>query len=197
MELMTYITIIGGIILTVGYLPQIIKLKKTGNTAGISLVFWYLIFSAVTITALNLVNTGAPLVLIIIQAANALLAGAIIGMIYYCRDTFKYVVLIGAISFLLFIGVTSLPIEFSQTVSTVFIVTAYASQLITLIKAESVEGVSAWLYILIALGLGIMATKMFITDVSIHIIVTELVNISLLVACAVFTVYFQAKIKTN
>src|SRR5699024_7713049 len=191
MEVMFFITVLGGIILTVGYLPQIFKLYQTGNTDGISLLFWYFIFSAVSITAINLILTAAPVILIVIQLSNALLAAVVVGMVYYYKDQFKFVVMVGFLTFVLTVLVVSLPIEVTQTTSTVLIVAAYVIQLITLIKAESVQGVSAWLFLLIALGLGIMATKMFITEVSIHIIVTEIVNISLLIACAVITFYFQ------
>jgi len=191
MEVMFFITVLGGIILTVGYLPQIFKLYQTGNTDGISLLFWYFIFSAVSITAINLILTAAPVILIVIQLSNALLAAVVVGMVYYYKDQFKFVVMVGFLTFVLTVLVVSLPIEVTQTTSTVLIVAAYVIQLITLIKAESVQGVSAWLFLLIALGLGIMATKMFITEVSIHIIITEIVNISLLIACAAITFYFQ------
>lgn len=191
MEVMFFITVLGGIILTVGYLPQIFKLYQTGNTDGISLLFWYFIFSAVSITAINLILTAAPVILIVIQLSNALLAAVVVGMVYYYKDQFKFVVMVGFLTLVLTVLVVSLPIEVTQTTSTVLIVAAYVIQLITLIKAESVQGVSAWLFLLIALGLGIMATKMFITEVSIHIIVTEIVNISLLIACAAITFYFQ------
>lgn len=191
MDTMFFITVLGGVILTVGYLPQIFKLYQTGNTDGISLLFWYFIFSAVSITAINLILTAAPLILIIIQLSNALLAAVVIGMVYYYKNQFKFVVMVGFLTLVLTVLVVSLPIEVTQTTSTVLIVAAYVIQLITLIKAESVQGVSAWLFLLIALGLGIMATKMFITEVSIHIIITEIVNISLLIACAAITFYFQ------
>src|SRR5699024_11466299 len=66
---------------------------------------------------------------------------------------------------------------------------AYASQLVTLFKADSVKGVSPSLYLVIAIGLAIMALKMFVTEVTAHIIVTELVNITLLLLCAAVSSY--------
>lgn len=191
MDFLTIITILGGIILTVGYIPQIIKLHSTQLTDGINNGFWYLISGAVTITALNLFIDAAPIVLITIQVINAALALYTVIIVHQYRRELMYPVIIWLVAIL---GVVYfLPLEFTQSLATGMIILAYVSQLITLFKAPSVAGVAPSLYLLIAIGLGIMATKMFVTEVSAYIITTEIVNIALLLTCAITAVYFQKK----
>lgn len=195
MDFLTIITIIGGIILTVGYIPQLIKLFRTEETAGINNGFWYLITTAVAITAVNLIVDSAPMVLIIIQIANAMLAGVVLLTVHFYRkeyDLMNLPVLL-VLSVILIVGVI-LPLEVTQSIASLAIVTAYVTQLITLFKAPSVAGVAPSLYLLIAIGLGIMATKMFVTEVSIYIITTELVNITLLLLCASVSFFYQHRI---
>lgn len=192
MDFLTVITIVGGIILTVGYIPQLIKLFKTEETAGINNGFWYLITIAVTITAINLIIDSAPMVLIIIQIANAMLAGVVLLTVHFYRkeyDLMNLPVLL-VLSVILIAGVI-LPLEVTQSIASLAIVTAYVTQLVTLFKSPSVAGVAPSLYLLIAIGLGIMATKMFVTEVSIYIITTELVNITLLLLCASVSFFYQ------
>lgn len=192
MDFLTIITIIGGIILTVGYIPQLIKLFRTEETAGINNGFWYLITTAVAITAVNLIVDSAPMVLIIIQIANAMLAGVVLLTVHFYRkeyDLMNLPVLL-VLSVILIAGVI-LPLEITQSIASLAIVTAYVTQLVTLFKSPSVAGVAPSLYLLIAIGLGIMATKMFVTEVSIYIITTELVNISLLLLCASVSFFYQ------
>lgn len=191
MNVLTIITIIGGVILTLGYLPQIYKLYQTNTTAGINLGFWFLIAGAVFITATNLILDSAPLILVVIQLINASLAAVVIYKIQSIRGQLKFGVALMFIVIL--IAAVTLPMEVTQSAATLMILIAYTSQLITLIKSPSVEGVSPTLYLLIALGLGIMATKMFVTEVTTYIIVTEMVNIILLLLCACVSFYYQHK----
>lgn len=197
MDILTIITIIGGIILTIGYLPQIRKLYATESTDGINNAFWYLIFSAVTITALNLIYTDAPQVLQIIQVINGILAGVVVIMVHiYRKEGVMSVIPVFILAFLVIIVPIS-PIEITQNVASIMIVVAYLSQLITLFKSSSVAGVAPSLYLLIAFGLAIMSTKMFVSEVSAYIITTEIINIVLLLACAGYALYFQRKQKIN
>ena len=191
MELLTIITVIGGIILTLGYLPQLVKLKQTGDTSGINNSFWYLITIAVTITAINLIADSAPVILIIIQITNAILAGVVLMAVHLYRGQDKWLLAPVVIFIVMVVLTTILPLEITQSLSSLAIVVAYITQLITLVKSPKVSGVSPSLYILIALGLGIMATKMFVTEVTPYIITTELINIILLLTCAGLSLFYQ------
>lgn len=194
MDFLTIVTIIGGIILTVGYIPQLIKLRKTHDTDGINNGFWYLVTTTVAITAVNLIVDSAPIVLIIIQVVNAGLAGVVLITVHFYRNQYKQMTYpTFLIVVIIILAGVVLPIEITQTVASISIVVAYVSQLITLFKAPSVSGVAPSLYLLIAVGLGIMATKMFVTDVTPYIIATELINIALLLTCAGVSYYFQLK----
>lgn len=202
MDFLFFSTLIGGIILTLGYLPQLFRFNRTrGNLEGVSLLFWTLIFTAVSITALNLITTGAELILIIIQVVNALLALLIIvyvtsnlRRVKQFKTFLMHPVFFGvAVVIVSYVLQYTLPLEVSQGVATTFIVIAYLHQLIHIVRAKSVYGLSEWLFFMIAIGLGIIATKMFVTEVSPHIIFTELVNIALLLACAFLTMYKKAK----
>ena len=191
MELLTIITVIGGIILTLGYLPQLVKLKQTGDTSGINNSFWYLITIAVTITAINLIADSAPVILIIIQITNAILAGVVLMAVHLYRGQDKWLLAPVVIFIVMIVLTATLPLEITQSLSSLAIVVAYVTQLITLVKSPKVSGVSPSLYILIALGLGIMATKMFITEVTPYVIATELINIALLLICAGLSLFYQ------
>lgn len=204
MDFLFFSTLIGGIILTLGYLPQLFRFNRTrGNLEGVSLLFWTLIFTAVGITALNLITTKADLILIIIQVANALLALLII--IYVVSNLRRVKQIKTFLMSPVFYGVAvvlvayvlqyALPLEISQGLATIFIVIAYVHQLAHIIRAKSVYGLSEWLFFMIAIGLSIIATKMFVTEVSPHIIFTELVNIVLLLACAFLTIYKKNKLE--
>lgn len=195
MDFLTVITIVGGIILTVGYIPQLIKLFKTEETAGINNGFWYLITTAVTITAINLIIDSAPTVLIAIQIVNATLAGLVLLTVHVYRKEYTLMNLpvVLVLSIIVFAGGAILPLEVTQSIASLAIVTAYLIQLVTLFKAPSVDGVAPSLYLLIAVGLGIMATKMFVTEVSAYIITTEIVNIILLLLCASVSFFYQHK----
>lgn len=184
MDVLNLITAVGGIILIVGYLPQIRKLLTTENTEGINNAFWYLIFSAVAITAINLITTDAPVLLQCIQIANATLAAGIIILVHVYRREAVLMILPAYILAYWVIFTYQVPMELTQSAASLMIVIAYVSQLITLIKTHSAKGVSASLYLIIAIGLAIMATKMFVSEVSVHIIITEIVNIILLLSCA-------------
>src|SRR5699024_4807524 len=152
MDLLTLLTVIGGDVLTIGYLPQIIKLHKTYNTLGINIAFWYLIAGAVLITAINLVVDSAPLVLIIIQSANALLAFYLVYLVTDLRGKPAFGIILALVLVVLF--VSAVPLSITQGAATVMIVIAYASQLVTLFKADSVKGVSPSLYLVIAIEIG-------------------------------------------
>lgn len=193
MDILTLITIIGGVILTLGYLPQLVKLKQTGDTNGINNSFWYLITIAVTITAINLIADSAPMILIIIQIINAILAGVVLMFVHFYRGQNKWLLAPTVIFIVMILLTATLPLEITQSLSSLAIVVAYVTQLITLVKSPKVSGVSPSLYILIALGLGIMATKMFVTEVTPYIITTELINIALLLTCAGLSLFYQSR----
>lgn len=193
MDILTLITIIGGVILTLGYLPQLVKLKQTGDTNGINNSFWYLITIAVTITAINLITVSAPMILIIIQIINAILAGVVLMFVHFYRGQNKWLLAPTVIFIVMILLTATLPLEITQSLSSLAIVVAYVTQLITLVKSPKVSGVSPSLYILIALGLGIMATKMFVTEVTPYIITTELINIALLLTCAGLSLFYQSR----
>lgn len=192
MDILTLITVIGGIILTIGYLPQLVKLKQTKDTNGISMLFWYLIALAVSITAINLVLDSAPLVLIVIQVANATLAIVVLLAVHLLRQQYLWMFSPTIILIAIILLSNVLPLETTQSVASIAIVAAYISQLVVLFVSKNVSGVSPTLYLLIALGLAIMATKMFVTKVSLYIITTELINIGLLLLCA-GAFFYQSK----
>ena len=149
MDFLTVITIIGGIILTVGYIPQLIKLFKTEETAGINNGFWYLITTAVTITAINLIIDSAPIVLIIIQIVNATLAGVVLLTVHLYRKEYTMMNLpvLLVLSVILIAGVL-LPLEVTQSIASLSIVTAYLTQLVTLFKAPSIDKAKVLLHLL-------------------------------------------------
>ena len=113
--------------------------------------------------------------------------------VHFYRGQNKWLLAPTVIFIVMILLTTTLPLEITQSLSSLAIVVAYVTQLITLIKSPKVSGVSPSLYILIALGLGIMATKMFVTEVTPYIITTELINIALLLTCAGLSLFYQSR----
>ncbi|PEA25946.1 hypothetical protein CN984_11910 [Bacillus cereus] len=82
-----------------------------------------------------------------------------------------------------------------QTIGTVALLTAYIPQIVYLHKVKDATGISRWLFIVIASGLLMVTVNMMISKVNIEIIITEFVNIALILVQYVLTVYYQNKKK--
>ncbi len=81
--------LIGGIILTIGYIPQITQILKTKSVEDLNLTTFSSIFIGVglmEIYAINLVLTGSGLMFLITNSMSLILAGIMVFLILLYRN---------------------------------------------------------------------------------------------------------------
>jgi len=193
----------GTVLLLGGYAPQIIKLHKTKIPTGISLLFWTMIGTGCTAILINMILQGTSLPVMITQALNAIGAWYTLFLVIYCRkihgEPIKVNKFILLIAIILFVGMYiqlhgqalgAIGYGF-QGLGTVALLTAYIPQIIHLFKVKDATGISRWLFIVLGSGLLCVTVNMIITGTSVGIIVTEFVNIALILVQYFMTIYYQ------
>lgn len=196
---------LGSVLLLGGYAPQLIKLHKTRIPNGISLLFWTMIGVGATSILINMIIQDTSIEVVITQALNALGAWYTLALVIYCRKIHgqsikpnKIIVLISILlaGFVIY-QIQVLPIQqvgyMFQTIGTVALLTAYIPQILFLNKVKDATGISKWLFLVLGSGLLFVTINMIITGTSIEIIITEFVNIALILIQYGMTVYYQKK----
>lgn len=207
---------IGTILLLGGYTPQIVKLIKTGNPTGISTTFWTMIAMGASAIGINMYLQGTATEIVVTQALNAILAWFTLFLVYHCqkkfvvtglkryedefvsgriKSTIKMVAtFIGLIAVLKLVGLDMKMVgNYIQLAGTFFLLTAYLPQIAYLYTVKDASGISRWLFIVIGLGLLAVTVNMIITGASTFIIVTEFVNIALIMVQFGLTIKYQQK----
>lgn len=196
---------IGSILLLGGYAPQIIKLHKTKIPTGISVLFWVMIAIGCTSILINMHIQDSPKEVQFTQLLNAIGAWYTLSLVMYCRHIRgektkmnRGVTFVFCAIFIVILTITyNKPIEqfghALQVLGTVALLTAYLPQIIHLYKVKDATGISRWLYVVLSVGLLCVTVNMIITNTSIGIIITEFVNIALLLASFAMTVHYQNK----
>lgn len=85
MNIFDYLQLVGGMILAVSYVPQIIKTYKVKKVDEISLAFWSMLFvglSLMEVNALHLMSLGVYSYAIT-ETFNVLLCGIFTGQVIY------------------------------------------------------------------------------------------------------------------
>lgn len=173
------------ILITIGYIPGLKSLVKDGNINGVSRWFWYLIITTVGISFYNLLHTESTLFQIISVGVNLFLGlVCLLVVVYRKKDWFIFLFLI---IFSLFLYIFGTYVELTQTVATLSIILAYISQIIQFYKTKQSDGTNKWLYLIIGFAIGLLSVSMVLTNTTPHIVITELVNMLLILIC-----YFQA-----
>jgi uncharacterized protein with PQ loop repeat len=198
---------VGSGLLLGGYAPQIIKLHRTKIPTGISLLFWTMIAIGCSAITVNMIIQDTSIEIIITQALNGFFAWYTLFLVMYCRkvqgesievNPFIIIVAITIVGFGYF-NFKDAPIEqigyAFQTVGTVALLTAYLPQIWYLYQVKDATGISRWLFIVLGSGLLLVTVNMIITGASIEIIITEFVNIALIMVQYGMTVYYQNKKK--
>ncbi len=76
---------LGGIFITISYLPQIKQLFKTHNTEGMSVSFWVILLLGLTCTTTNMIINNNPLSVLLPQILNITLAFVVLIQIIVYR----------------------------------------------------------------------------------------------------------------
>lgn len=180
-----FLNIAGLINLALAYTPQVKTTYLTKSAKGVSTLFWFNISLATSYSLYNtLISASAEWYGYLGQYINAGMALIFVVWIALLKwDRIKaimYTLAYIAFNLILFVNV---PLEVSQTVATIAIIIAYVDQIYHFIKTNSAEGTNPWLYFMFATGLTMIVIIMALTGVSIHVIITEVVNIILLIVC--------------
>lgn len=173
------------IILTHAYVPQLRTTYKTSSAEGVSPFFWILISLSTSYSLFNLLVTGdATWYMYLGQFINATVA--LVLFIWITKLKYRWEVTVFVSLLYIFMNgyvYITFNLEVTQTIATIAIIIAYIDQVVHFIKSKNAEGTNPLLYFYFALGLSLLMIIMIRTGASIHVIVTEAVNISLLIVC--------------
>lgn len=173
------------IILTHAYVPQLRTTYKTRSAEGVSPLFWLLISLSTSYSLFNLLATGnAEAYTYLGQFINATVA--LVLFIWITKLKYRWEVTVFVSLLYIFMNgyvYITFNLEVTQTIATIAIIIAYIDQVVHFIKSKNAEGTNPLLYFYFALGLSLLMIIMITTGASIHVIVTEAMNISLLIVC--------------
>ncbi|MEX3625112.1 PQ-loop domain-containing transporter [Viridibacillus arvi] len=176
---------------------------------GISVLFWTMIGSGATLILVNMIIQNTSTEIVVTQTLNALGAWYTLGLVIYCKKrvgekinvhhSFKWIVATIAVLMIYAYQVLELK-EFGyvlQVAGTVALLLAYLPQIIYLHKVKDATGISRFLFLILGFGLWMITLNMIINGTSTGIIITEFVNIGLILVQAFMTIYYQNKNKNH
>ena len=173
------------VILTHAYVPQLRTTYKTRTAEGVSPFFWLLISLSTSYSLFNILATGqADWFTYLGQFINATVA--LVLFIWITKLKYRWEVTVFVSLLYIFMNgyvYITFNLEVTQTIATIAIIIAYIDQVVHFIKSKNAEGTNPLLYFYFALGLSLLMIIMITTGASIHVIITEAVNISLLIVC--------------
>lgn len=185
-------------LLTAAFLPQSVALFKTKVADGVSPFFWLLISLSTSYSLFNLLSSGnGEWYSYLGQIINAGMSFIILARVLYIR----YGVSVKGLAFLIAYMVVNgtvyyfTSLEVSQSIATAAIVAAYVDQLIHFARKRTADGTKPSLYFLFAAGLALLVVIMVLTNASIYVVITEVVNIILLLICGTMSTVLGRKNK--
>lgn len=186
------------ILLTAAFLPQSVALFKTKVADGVSPFFWPLISLPTAYSLFNLLASGnGEWYVYLGQILNAGMSFILFARVLYIRHGMSVKGVSLLIAYMAINGtvycLTSL--EVSQSIATAAIVAAYVWQIIHFARKRTADGTKPSLYFLFAAGLALLVVIMVLTNASIYVIITEVVNIILLLICGTMSTVLGRKNK--
>lgn len=179
------------ILVTVGYIPALISLIKDNTVKGVSHHFWSLIVITVSISFTSLMVTHATPFQVVSVGLNLTL-GIVCLILYAIRKKDLYPIMFSIIFMFIIMIIMNYSIPSAQTIATITIVLAYISQIYNFYKTKNAEGTNRFLFLIIGIGLACLVTSMILTNTYVHVMITELVNLILIMVC-----YLQANYYLN
>lgn len=184
------------IIFTFAYIPQTRELFSVKTATGVSPLFWAFIALSTTLSAFNAVTTGSgdasAYYGAIYNASMALILFDRVLTLRYGKTFFTGSYFVVALTIIYVLHIV-LDIQYSQIMATVSVVAAYVAKLRHFAVKRTAEGIKPSLYFLFAFGLTLLTYVMAITDVSIYVIMTEIVNVILLLICSTVSTILKRK----
>ena len=192
------LSILSPIFYVLGYIPGLKSLYKEKTVEGIGRYFWELVTLTISYSYYTLLITNADLFNIIVVAIN--LTFAIILLTY--KNIIKYNLVNGLIYTLLYFVVNlgiyfliGLPISVLQTIATISIILAYIDQILHFIIYKTAKGTNRNLYLIIGIGILLLTVSLIINGAYLHVIVTEIVNLILILICYVLAILYSKRDK--
>lgn len=194
--ILTSVSLLITIVFIFAYIPQTRELISIKTAAGVSPLFWAFIALSTTLSAYNAVTTGnggtSTYYGAIYNASMALILFDRVLTLRYGKTFFTGSYFIVALT-IIYVLHSILAVQYSQLMATVSIVAAYVAQLRHFAVKRTAEGTKPSLYFLFAFGLTLLTYVMAITDVSIYVIMTEIVNVILLLICGTVSTILKRK----
>lgn len=181
------------VIFAIAYIPQLRTTSKTTSVEGVSTMFWYCVSVSTAISLYNLLLTGSGEWYVYLgQIINAGVAFILFVWINNKKLTSELTLLVAIGHVLLmYIVLAMFPLPLVQLLATIAIIVAYVDQIKHFIKTKNAEGTNPLLYFFFALGLTLLLVIMILTNASFHIMITETVNIILLLVCGVLSIKYR------
>ncbi|HEC2241662.1 TPA: hypothetical protein R1960_001833 [Staphylococcus delphini] len=185
------------LIFIIGYLPQIYTTLKYKTNRGVSTSFWFYIAAATSITLRNIIETGGAEWYMymgqIVNTSFACMFFLYFNHVHNKNNKAKYVLFVLAYLVALPFITNNVEISHSQALASLAIILAYLSQLKHFYTVKTSEGTNPLLYGLFAVGLLDLILLLLLTGASPHTVITESVNVVLLLICYIVAVYYRPK----
>ena len=194
----TILSVLSPIFYVLGYLPGLRTMYKEKTTEGIGRYFWELVTLTISYSYYTLLITNADLFNITVVAIN--LVFAVILLTY--KNIIKYSLLKGIVYTLLYFVVNlsiyfllGIPISVLQTIATISIILAYVDQILHFIIYKTAKGTNRNLYLIIGIGILLLTLSLIINGAYLHVIITEVVNLVLILICYVLAILYSKRDK--
>lgn len=194
----TILSILSPIFYILGYIPGMKTFYKEKTVAGVGTYFWELVTLTISFSFYTLIITNADLFNLVVVGINLFFAIVLLTW----KNIIKYKgwqgILFTLIYFAFNLGIyfiIGLPISVLQTIATISIILAYIDQVIHFIIYKTAKGVNKNLYLIIGIGILLLTISMIINGVYLHVIITEIVNLILILICYALTILYSKRDK--
>lgn len=194
----TILSILSPIFYILGYIPGMKTFYKEKTIAGVGTYFWELVTLTISFSFYTLIITNADLFNLIVVGVNLFFAIVLLTW----KNIIKYSLLKGIVYTLLYFVVNlsiyfllGIPISVLQTIATISIILAYIDQILHFIIYKTAKGTNRNLYLIIGIGILLLTISLIINGAYLHVIVTEIVNLILILICYVLAILYSKRDK--
>lgn len=185
---------LSGVLYIVGYLPGLRAMYIDKSVEGVSQFFWELVLTTVSFSFYTLIITGADIVNIVIVGCNMFLALVMLAwknILRYQEIGTLYTILYIVINLMVYFGF-DIPLHILQSIATITIVLAYIDQIIRFAVRKTAVGTSPLLYFILGMAIWFLMFNLILTHAYIHVIITEAVNLILIMICFFMCIKYRA-----
>ncbi|AVR55594.1 hypothetical protein HOT02_gp150 [Staphylococcus phage phiSA_BS2] len=185
---------LSGILYIVGYLPGLRAMYIDKSVEGVSQFFWELVLTTVSFSFYTLIVTGADIVNIVVVGCNMFLALVMLAwknMLRYRAIGILYTMLYIVVNLMVYF-MFGIPLHILQSIATLTIILAYVDQIIRFAVRKTAIGTSPLLYFILGMAILFLILNLILTHAYIHVIITEAVNLILIMICFFMCMKYRA-----